>query len=774
MKKLLKRTLIVVLSIAVLATFTPMFNVDYSSAASKVKAPTSFTGTATKKNKVFLKWSKSKGATSYVIFKNGKILKTVKGLKFTDKKVKKGKIYKYAIVAKKGKSKSAKSFVIKVKAKKDANAKSVSVALDKEVFTLDVANAAEAKVGGKAFSTSVEWFSSDSSVAKIAKDGKITAVAEGVCTITARAHNGITKAVKLKVVPAATEAYINGKIYTVEGEDWDQAPERAMAIKDGMILAVGSKDEIDVYCNDNTDVVKLGGKAVYPGFIDSHDHPPGTAMTDLFEINNYYDFKLGETKDTIAAFIEAHPDQDVYWGSGYNQAMLEGTYTGVPCEELDEICDTKPIILTSNDGHSRWLNSKAMEECGIDADTQADAGGKIGRKENGDPNGILTDSNSCITLKKSYTHEQNIQGMEKFVADMNKWGFTGCSTGGQTSVDLAAELDKQDKLYLRMNFSSNFYPTEDFTEAGIKENVDRNIENLHNNIKTVEGCKNVMVKTSKFFEDGVVEGYTAYMSKPYVGKAAKDMGDNWVSEPKWLSQVDLAENMAATAKEGSQIHVHAIGDQAISDTIDGIAYAQEQAGDQDYRNVITHLQVVQNKDKERMGELGIIGALQPFWHLKEPDWFYEVDNDVLGEKRAWKEYPAKSLQDNGVLLTFSGDFPVSPTNNPFWAIEASVTRNLNAPDYYGVDDILDEDDPTYLLNPKERVSLKTAIEAYTINGAYQMYEEDLCGSLKAGKVADFLVLREDPMKVDVLDLDSIQVLQTYKDGKVVYDYNSAE
>jgi predicted amidohydrolase YtcJ len=141
---------------------------------------------------------------------------------------------------------------------------------------------------------------------------------------------------------------------------------------------------------------------------------------------------------------------------------------------------------------------------------------------------------------------------------------------------------------------------------------------------------------------------------------------------------------------------------------------------------------------------------------------------VLGEDRAWKEYPFKSLKDGGAILTSSGDFPVSPVNNPFWAIEAGVTRNLNNAEYYGVDDITDIDDPTWLLNPDERLTIKDMIEAYTRNGAYQMFRENETGSLVSGKYADFIVIDKDIVNINPLDIDGIRVLNTYLGGKQVF------
>ena len=417
------------------------------------------------------------------------------------------------------------------------------------------------------------------------------------------------------------------------------------------------------------------------------------------------------------------------------------------------------MVLISNDMHGRWLNSKALEMAGIDRDTEPEQGGNIHHTKDGEPNGLLTDVH-FTGIDQEYTKEQNMEGMKTFANTMNAWGYTACSTAWSENIEDAADLDKAGELTMKMNFSTMLHQGGDLKE---------NMELLDESAAAVEGCENVTANTAKVVVDGVVEGYTAYMTEPYVGTAAEEKGADWAGSSKWKDEELLNETMLEIAKRGMQIHVHAIGDAGIKMAVDGIEYAQENAGEKDYRNVITHLQVVREEDKTRMGELGIIGAIQPFWFLKEPDWYEPVDLNVLGEERAENEYPEKSLMDQGIRLTFSGDYPVSPTNNPFWALEAACTRNLNNPEYYEVEDITDPDDPTYLLNAAERISMKDAIEAYTINGAYQMFKEDTIGSLAAGKAADFIILNGDPMTVDVLKVDSIEVLKTYVDGKLVYE-----
>jgi predicted amidohydrolase YtcJ len=199
---------------------------------------------------------------------------------------------------------------------------------------------------------------------------------------------------------------------------------------------------------------------------------------------------------------------------------------------------------------------------------------------------------------------------------------------------------------------------------------------------------------------------------------------------------------------------------------DGLEYAGKQIK-VDFRNTITHLQLVDPADIPRFKTLGVVASTQPYWHLKEPGWWAEVDLLYLGQARAEKEYPLQSFLNAGVVLTASSDCPVTPIPNPFWAIEAGVTRNLNNPGYYGVDDIINQDDPQWLLNPAERVGISDMLKAYTINGAYQLLRDKEIGSIQTGKLADLIVIDQDITKVDPVKIDSTIVLLTMLDGKVI-------
>jgi predicted amidohydrolase YtcJ len=553
----------------------------------------------------------------------------------------------------------------------------------------------------------------------------------------------------------------NAVIYTVEGNDWDIAPQQSLAVGvDGKFLYVGSDEGVQAYIGEDTQVRDLRGRVVLPGLGDGHVHPPGTALTEMYNIYLYTSITKEQTLQDIRAYIEAHPELDAYWGSGFTMGIggEEAEGRGPQKEWLDEICSDKPIILTSNDGHSQWLNSKALEMNGITKDTTHPTG-KVQKGPAGELWGTLTDASSLISMSQQFSAEQHLRGLASYQDSMTQWGYTqgAMILPAVDYVNYMLQMENNGNWHMHANLATRFSPESKFED------------DLSVFLDAREAAKDsdlIHVTTGKFFEDGVVEGMTAYLGEPYDPAAGLD--SDFVSVPLWDLET-LKRHFDTVMKNGGQIHVHSIGDEATTETLDALAYAQGQNPGVDTRNTITHLQVVKDSDKARMGRLRVIGSTQPFWHLKEPEWYEYVDKVALGEDRAYKEYPVKSLIDNGVVVTFSGDYPVSPVNNPFWAIEASVTRNLNNPEYYGVDDIADIDAPAWLLNPAERISVKQAVEAYSINVAYQLFAEDRFGSIKVGKDADFIVIDQDILHINPLRIDRTKVLATVFGGELVYD-----
>jgi len=523
----------------------------------------------------------------------------------------------------------------------------------------------------------------------------------------------------------------NGMIYTVDTND---TTAEAIAVKNGKIIFVGSSADVEKYKGDKTQVIDLKGKMVLPGMTDSHLHSPGTMLTKLYNIDLNGVQTANETLQVIADYIKANPDLDAYYGSGYNIGAFSGEEAakGPSKERLDAICADKPIYLVSYDGHSMWVNSKALELAGITKDTPNPEGGVIEKEANGELWGTLKESAKDLVPEQKFTDEQQLKAVNEFQKYMHSLGYTEINSMSG-SRDQYVALDKSGKLKMYVNNATYIYPQQDFAnqlKAAIAE-------------RKAYSSENYKLGTLKFFADGVVEGVTAYLTEPYEEAAGKENG-------MFLWDMDKLKDAFKQANaNGFQIHVHAIGDAAIMNTLDALEYAKANVSAGDYRNCITHLQLVRPEDFKRFADLKVIAVTQPYWAFKEPNWWETVDSPFLGE-RAEKEYPMQSFIDAGAMITGSSDHPVTPINNPFWAIEVGVTRNLENADFYGVDDITNKNDPKYLSWSEERVSVKDMIKAFTINGAYQAFNDEITGSLKVGKNADMIVIDQNILTVDPL------------------------
>jgi predicted amidohydrolase YtcJ len=253
--------------------------------------------------------------------------------------------------------------------------------------------------------------------------------------------------------------------------------------------------------------------------------------------------------------------------------------------------------------------------------------------------------------------------------------------------------------------------------------------------------------------------------EPYTSACGR--GDNHFGEFLWEEQkLQQAFTLANTA--GLQIHVHSTGDASTRKVLNALEYARFAAPAGDYRNTITHLQLVDKQDLPRFKDLNVIASVQPYWQFKGPKWWRQVDYQFLGERAEW-QFPLGSFFKNGITVASSSDYPATVDAYPLRAIEIGVTRNLDNGPVFGVEDITDIDDERYLLNKDERATVTEMVKSFTINGAYMLFMENETGSIEPGKLADLVVLDQNILVVNPLDIDKTKVLLTIFGGEVVYE-----
>lgn len=570
----------------------------------------------------------------------------------------------------------------------------------------------------------------------------------GTGSMSQKESGANTGAVEMEAVDRYFE---NGVIYTVDEND---TVAEAMAVRDGKIVFVGSAKEGEAYKSEAEEVVDLKGQMMLPGFTDAHIH---MITEDFFDFTFDATMSLAEVEKLITDTIKAHPDQEAYYGFGFMKEMFEGEEAsiGPRKERLDALCADKPVSILSFDGHMAWANTKALEAAGITKETKDIQGGTIYKDEkSGELWGILVENAVRLLPLKRFSDDEMKTIIQEYNTNLNAFGYTGIlALQGNGFLEIPWEtlgnLEEEGLLTMRTrgaNMISNWESEKDLDR--LKELVGTYTSPL------------LAATTAKFFVDGVVDYRTAYMLEPY-----EDV-DSY-GEAVWETDA-LGEAVKTVHEMGVQAHFHAIGDAAARMALDAVEYAKDETGSSDTRDVLTHLQYVSDEDIGRMGELDAVAVAQPFWHYKEPGYFEEVEVAAVGQ-RAEQEYPMRSLLDAGVTLAYSSDYPASPYPNPFHAIETSVTRNMPAGWLIELPDIKDMDDPAYLLNADERVSVADAIRGFTASAAYSTHTDDITGSLEVGKSADMIVIDQNLLEIHPLDISETTVLATYLEGRQVYE-----
>lgn len=543
----------------------------------------------------------------------------------------------------------------------------------------------------------------------------------------------------------------NGIVYTV---DANNSVAEALAVKDGVIVFVGTAAEGAAYRAAADEVVDLAGGMLLPGLIDGHIH---IASPDFFDFTLLGITTVDATLQAIEAYISENPEMESYLGFGYMTSMFEGDelQKGPRKERLDEILPDKPLVIASFDGHAMWLNTAAFEALGITGETVPPPGGEIIKDDaTGALWGTLKDSAMSLAPLKTLDEGKLREALSNYQAHLNALGYTGIMTlagNGFSPIPWAglAALENDGELTLRVHGGS----------IVTSWRTEQDLATLAEEKEKYSGGL-VRLTTAKLFADGVMDSATARLLEPYTDNPHSHGDSGW-------EQDALNEAVAAINALGLQAHTHAIGDGGVRMALDAVEHARANVAEGDYRNAITHLQLVATEDIARFAALDVVAVAQPYWHFKQPDYWEPIEHAVLGE-RADREYPMQSFLDAGVVLALASDYPVTANPNPFIAIETAVTRNMVNGEEFGLPDITDMDDPAYLLWPQERISVQDAIRGFTASGAYAMFTDDVAGTLAVGKSADMIVIDRDLLTIDPLDIGDTVVLRTYLQGNLVY------
>jgi predicted amidohydrolase YtcJ len=517
----------------------------------------------------------------------------------------------------------------------------------------------------------------------------------------------------------------------------DSVTVESMAVRNGLIVFAGSDNAARAYIGDQTRIIELEGRVVLPGFQDSHMHPRGgIGLTEI----TLQDLKsLPAILDSVKSYAAAHPEKSWIRGRGWQLPVFPGA--NPKKEWLDSIVPDRPVYLTAADGHSVWVNSRALALAGLTRETKDPPNGRIEHDPaTGEPSGTLRESAADLVevLLPARTAEEIEAGLLRAISMANAVGITSLhdASAGPALLRGYAALDSAGKLTARVVAAMETDP-----RAG-----PRQVDSLRAWRGRYPGTKYFSPRAAKIFADGVIEAKTAALLEPYLGGVER-------GEPN-LSPQAMDTLVAAIDAAGFQVHVHAIGDRAVRMSLDAFAFARKHNGPRDARPIIAHLELIDPADIPRFAALGVIPSFQPLWAFAD-GYITDLTEPVLGPARSRWLYPIGSVTRAGARLAAGSDWSVS-SMNPFEAIQVAITRR--APDA----------PPGEPWIAEELVDLRTMLRAYTQGGAYASGTELTTGTLEVGKAADLIVLDRNIFQIPATEVHSVRVLLTLLDGREVW------
>ena len=552
------------------------------------------------------------------------------------------------------------------------------------------------------------------------------------------------------MAPPADLVFVNGAVYTVDpARPWA----RAVAVRGGRIVAVGDDDQIGEGIGGSTEVVDLRGRMLLPGFQDAHVHPPSGGL-EMLQCNLSEAYTLEEYERIIAEYAHANPGVEWITGGGWWMDAFPGG--NPPRDTLDRILPDRPVFLPSRDGHSAWVNARALELAGVTRDTADPDDGVIVRGRDGEPWGTLHEGAMDLVerLMPEPTMEDWLGGLRLAQAYLHSLGITAWQ-------DAIVGLESGYRTYeTYVRFAEEGSLTARVVGA-LWWDRHRGDEQLDELVEARErGRVGRFAPTSvKIMQDGVLENFTAGLLDPYLdaaGSPTKNRGKSFVDPERLKGHVTRLD------AEGFQVHFHAIGDRAIREALDAIEAARVANGPNDLRHHIAHIQVIHPSDLPRFAELGVVANAQPLWagldgqmrHLTIP---------FLGPERSEWQYPFASLARAGATLAGGSDWSVS-SPNPLAEIHMAVNRV--APVEFR--ETLGEEAVRDVFLPDERLDLAAAVRMFTLGSAYANHLDEVTGSIETGKFADLVVLDRNVFDLPSSEILRARVLLTLVEGERVF------
>ena len=532
-----------------------------------------------------------------------------------------------------------------------------------------------------------------------------------------------TTAVAQSTGSAADTIFFGGPIHTMAGEH-DIVD--ALAVQGGRIVAVGGKDAVMARRGADTRLIDLAGRTMLPGFIDPHMHASMTLFDDWADIGPFTTATVEEALDKIAA--EAHRAHPGDWvrGRQFDPSLMPGD--PITRARLDKIAPDNPVFILESNGHIAYANSKALELSGITHDTPDPAHGRYIRDTSGELTGRIEEAAAfgrIIFKMKLPSGDETKARMKALFAQAASVGCTAlqdCAVGSTAFIGQLTEIAADAPVRLGGFLTSDRLDA--WTQAGIKPGG---------------GSDRFRLNGIKFWADGSNQAGTGFQREPYLNSANRGHANFTLDQ--------LKEGIGKAHRLGWQVAVHANGDAAIDIVLDAFEAALTETPRADHRHRIEHCSMLHPEQMARMAKLGI----SPSFLIGHVHYWGRAFRDrILGPERVKLYDPCASALAHGLRISLHSDYNVTPID-PLRCVSNAVNRDMR--------------DGGEVLNPAERITVRQALCAVTIDAAWQCRMDDVAGSLEAGKYADLVILDRDPFTVDAKAVGTIKVRETWSEGR---------
>ena len=505
-----------------------------------------------------------------------------------------------------------------------------------------------------------------------------------------------------------------------------------LVFDEGKVLVVGDAVALQGHY-PAAHVIDGLGKTLLPGLIDAHGHVLDMGFEGV-QIQLFGTTSLHEAQGKILSFAKTHPDSPWLLGGGWNQVQWKiGRFP--TAQEMDAEVSDRPVVLDRVDGHAKWLNTKALQAAGITKDTPDPLGGRIEHGDDGTPSGVLVDKAMDLIdrVTPPPTDSERRAALRAALSHMNSVGLTSAGDAGVPAKTIALYRELADQSLLTVRIYAMIGDVgEDFAALS------------QDGPLIAYGNDRLTVRSVKLFADGALGSRGAALLAPYSDKPDQ-------RGLLFMSNAEMQRKMETALRAGYQVNVHAIGDAANRQVLDGFEGAYKSVGGRQLRNRIEHAQVVALVDIPRFKQLDLIASMQPTHATSDMN----MAESRIGPERLKGAYAWRTFLDQGTRIAGGSDFPVEE-DNPFFGLYSAITRM----DHHG--------NPKGGWHPEQAMTRVEAFRAFTMDAAYAQHQEHTIGSLEPGKWADFILVDGDLFKEPSAQIWKTKVLQTWVAGTRVF------